>query len=99
MRPLLLLAVALATLRADTYPRQPGIDVQHYIFSVTLSDDTDEIAGETTVSVRFVHDGVREVALDLAAPMIVSEATEPYRREAEKVVFSLEKAPNLNEIR
>src|SRR5437763_63459 len=62
MRPLLLAALALSALRADTYPRQPGIDVQHYIFRVTLADDTDEIAGETTVSVH-AKEGDRDVAL------------------------------------
>ena len=62
MRTLLLLALGIcAALHADTYPRQPGIDVQHYVFRITLSDDTDEIAGETTVTVRFVKDGVTRV--------------------------------------
>ena len=42
----LILACA-APLSADNYPRQPGVDVQSYTFRVTLSDDTDEIAGET----------------------------------------------------
>ena len=42
---------------ADSYPRQPGIDVQHYVFRVSLSDDRDDISGETTVVVRFVKDG------------------------------------------
>ncbi len=60
---------------ADTYPRQPGIDARHYIFRLTLSDDTDEIAGDATVEFRFVQDGVSEVALDLAAPMTVTEVT------------------------
>jgi hypothetical protein len=53
--------------RADHYPRQPGIDAQHYAFRVTLSDDTDEIEGETTVSLRFVS-GVDGFWLDLASP-------------------------------
>ena len=43
---------------ADNYPRQPGIDVQHYIFRVTLSDDNDEITGETTVAIKFVTDEI-----------------------------------------
>ena len=48
MRTLLLLTLGIcAALHADTYPRQPGIDVQHYVFRITLTDDTDEIAGET----------------------------------------------------
>ena len=57
MRALLLFGLC-AALHADQYPRQPGIDVQHYVFRVTLSDETDEIEGETTVTVRFVQDNV-----------------------------------------
>jgi aminopeptidase N len=60
----LLAAIPIA---ADTYPRQPGIHAQHYAFRVTLSDDTDEIAGEATVEFRFLQDGVREISLDLAS--------------------------------
>src|SRR6185436_1558800 len=40
---------------ADTYPRQLAIDVQHYVFRVVLNDENSEIAGETTVRVRFVN--------------------------------------------
>jgi len=88
MRPLLLAALALSALHADTYPRQSGIDVQHYVFRVTLADDTDEIVGETTITVR-AKDGVRELALDLAAPMVVSEVSAPFRRETDRVVVTL----------
>jgi len=65
--PLVVFLVAIQ-LAADTYPRQPGIDSQHYIFRITLSDDSDEITGETTAEFRFVKDGVTEIALDLASP-------------------------------
>ena len=65
-------AVALAAVvgrpaGADTYPRQPGVDVLHYAFRLTLSDDTDAIEGEATVAVR-VAAGVGTLALDLAQP-------------------------------
>ncbi len=62
----LLLAWAAAGL-ADTYPRQPGVDVQHYTFRVGLGDDSDEVLGETTVSARFAAEGVKELTLDLAS--------------------------------
>lgn len=88
MRYLVLSVLVATALRADSYPRQPGIDVQHYVFRVTLSDDTDEIAGEATVTVR-VKEGVHELALDLAAPMVVSDVSAPYRREANRVVVML----------
>ncbi len=62
------LAVAWAsTAPADTYPRQPGIDVQHYAFKVGLRDETDAIDGEATVAVRFAAEGVATVALDFAS--------------------------------
>ncbi len=62
----LALAWAAAGL-ADTYPRQAGVDVQHYTFRVGLGDDSDEVLGETTVSVRFAAEGVKELTLDLAS--------------------------------
>ena len=61
------LAFCVSLVFADTYQRQPGVDVQHYVFRVTLSDDDDEIAGETTVTLRFVKDGLTEFWLDLAS--------------------------------
>ena len=59
-RALLVVFLLASSLCADTYPRQPGVDVQHYIFRVTLGDDSDAISGETTVTVRFVEDGLAE---------------------------------------
>jgi len=50
---------------ADTYPRQPGVDVEEYVFRLSLLDDTDDIRGLTTVEVRFVEDGVVAIYLDL----------------------------------
>lgn len=56
-----------ATAGADTYLRQPGVDVQHYTFRVALRDESDEIEGEATVAVRFAADGVGMLALDLTS--------------------------------
>ncbi len=50
---------------ADSYPKNPKIDVIDYVFKLELSDSTDEIAGEATVDVRFLGEGVSEVRLDL----------------------------------
>src|SRR5947209_18582117 len=98
MKTLLLVGLGVcALLQADTYPRQPGVDVQHYVFRVTLSDDTDQIAGETTVTVRFVQPGVTQFALDLAGGMTVAEVNTPFRREAERLVIPLPAAPAAGE--
>jgi aminopeptidase N len=94
------LALFLAPpLAADNYPRQPGIDVQSYIFRITLSDDTDEIVGETTVDVRFVQDGLPSFSLDLATPangkgMTVSSVTSdgaavPFTHRNDRLLITL----------
>src|SRR5947207_2084046 len=54
--------------RADTYPRQPGVDAWHYIFRIELSDASPEITGEATVDLRVTRDDLREIVLDLASP-------------------------------
>lgn len=51
----------------DNYQRQPSIDIQHYVFRVDLGDASDEVAGETTVAVRFTQDHVSSFWLDLAS--------------------------------
>lgn len=55
-----------AVLAADTYPRQAGIDVIHYVFRLGLTDASNAITGETTVTVRYLRDGVADLTLDLA---------------------------------
>ena len=94
---------------ADNYPRQPGIDVQHYIFRVTLNDDNDEIAGETTAALKFVRDGVTEVALDLTSAsegkgMTVTEVTSgnaalKYAHDGDRLRIRLPTAPKTGDVR
>ncbi|MEM7416075.1 MAG: M1 family metallopeptidase [Gemmatimonadota bacterium] len=49
----------------DDYPRRIGIDVEHYRFELTLTDDTDRIRGRATVRVRYTSAGVTSLPLDL----------------------------------
>jgi len=63
-----LLLVTLASW-ADTYPRQAGVDVEHYVFQIALSDLTNEIRGEARVDFRV--SGARELYLDFGAGMMV----------------------------
>lgn len=53
----------------DTYPRQPGVDVQHYKFSLALNDSTNEISGDAVITVRFTKSGLTSFFLDLATPV------------------------------
>jgi len=100
--------LAAATVAADTYPRQPGIDAEHYVFRLTLGDETDEIAGEATVTLRFLHDGVGEAALDLASPangkgMQVTEVTSggkavTYTHQSDRLRISFDTAPHAGDL-
>lgn len=49
----------------DEYPKNPNIDVLHYVFRITLSDRTDAIEAQATVEVRYREDGVAVLRLDL----------------------------------
>jgi len=94
---------------ADTYLRQPGVDAQHYIFRVTLRDDTDEIEGEASVTLRFLNDGLQQFALDLASVvngkgMTVSEvssggAAVQYTHTADRLLINLPTPSKAGELR
>ena len=69
---LLLLAIALTLspplVRADTYPRQPAVDAEHYVFRLTmLTTQSNAIEGEATVRLRVAHAGVSDAMLDLTS--------------------------------
>src|ERR1035441_2716717 len=103
----LLLCASLAL--ADNYPRQPAIDVLHYTFRIVLSDANDEVAGETTVDLRFLQAGVTHFALDLTSlkdgkGMTVAQvtsrgATLPFRHSADRLAITLDSAPEPGESR
>ena len=68
----LLLAIALTLspplVRADTYPRQPAVDAEHYVFRLTmLTTQSNAIEGEATVRLRVAHAGVSDAMLDLTS--------------------------------
>jgi aminopeptidase N len=78
-----------ARVAADTYPRQPGVDAEHYVFRLTLSDSSPEIVGDASIVVRLTSDTVREVVLDLTSAhdgraMTVTAAT----RDGAPVTFT-----------
>ena len=70
----LTLLLAAAPGGADTYPRQPGIDIENYRFELALSDDSDEIVGRTTVTFRLQTDNVEAIELDLIGKETGGEA-------------------------
>lgn len=65
---LALTALMGAVPAADTYPRQAGVDAQHYVFRLSLlTGDSNEIQGDATVTLRLMTTGIREVWLDLTS--------------------------------
>lgn len=66
MRILLAAILVLFGRVPDTYPRQ-AIDVEHYRFAVTLTDQSDRIEGEARVRFTATRAGLTAVALDLAS--------------------------------
>ncbi len=61
----ILLAASSCLAQTDPYPRDPDLDVQHYRFELTLSDDTDVVQGRAAVRVRFRQAGKTSFTLDL----------------------------------
>jgi aminopeptidase N len=62
------LLLATAHPHADTYPRQPGVDAEHYVFRLTLlTSDSNEIQGQASVRLRITANGLREAFLDLTS--------------------------------
>jgi aminopeptidase N len=105
--PIFLIALRFA--QADVYPRQPGVDVQHYVFRIVLRDDSDSIAGETAVTVRFVRNSLPEWWLDLASAahgkgMAVSSVESggegvPYAQAADRLRIDLRPPSKTGELR
>jgi aminopeptidase N len=103
------LVVAAVPALADTYPRQSQVDAVHYAFRLTLGDDSNEIAGEATITLQFTGAGVASVALDLASAadgkgMTVTEVTSagapvPFRHDANRLVLTLGASPRAGERR
>jgi aminopeptidase N len=56
-----------ASVTADTYPRQTGVDAEHYVFRLTLSDTSPEITGDASITVRLTADNVKALVLDLTS--------------------------------
>lgn len=109
---LLLTAITFSLAQADTYPKNPRIDILHYAFRIGLSDETDVIQCEATVTVRFLTTGTDLLRLDLikATPalngkgMTVSQVTSDgkpltFVHENDELKISLPAASEANQQR
>ncbi len=49
----------------DNYPKNPDIDIVHYVFELSLTEQSDTITGKATVEILFRKQGTAQVRLDL----------------------------------
>ncbi len=80
---------------ADTYTRQPSVDVLHYDISIEFSDVSDAIAGTTRIQVRMQSDSVSRMWLDFADMVIdrflVQGITKPFVYREGRLSFDLDR--------
>jgi len=57
--------LVLQTSYADNYPRNYSVDIIHYAFELSLSDQSDEILGKASITVLCKQNGVKQIRLDL----------------------------------
>lgn len=106
------LFVFVPSVFADQYPFNYHIDIQHYIFTLTLSDDTDEIIGTTSIKILFKSNDVSQFRLDFSnrtkerlgkgmeVSAIRSEDTKlKFRHQDDALVIKMDQPTNKGEIR
>jgi aminopeptidase N len=66
-RTLTLIAIILSYTNsfADNYPRNYSIDILHYAFNLSFSDNTDEILGKASITIQFKKNDTKQIRLDL----------------------------------
>ena len=86
---------------ADTYVRQPSIDVIHYDISLELSDTLDSIKGTAKIRVLMRNDGVSHMWLDFEEMDVdrlkVQEIERPFTHRDGRLAFNLGRAYSKNE--
>lgn len=59
------LLITSCVARADPYPVDKRIDIEHYLFDIRLSDEDDVIAVDATIDALILDPAVRKLRLDL----------------------------------
>jgi aminopeptidase N len=88
--------------RADTYVRQPSVDVIHYDISIELADTSDSIRGTTKVHVLMRSEGVSGMWLDFADmdvdQLLVRGSERPFTHRDGRLSFDFDRKYSKNEI-
>ncbi len=91
---------------ADKYPRNYSVDIIHYRFELSLSDNSDEIFGKASITVLFKKNDVKQIRFDLvnrtelrkAKGMVIESITwgngpVPFTHTNDEVLIQLPSAP------
>ena len=65
IRPLLAVFAVAVLPTVDDYPKNPHIDIERYVFDITLNDANDSLAASATIVAKFLADGITTLRLDL----------------------------------
>ncbi len=65
IRPLLAVFAVAVLPTVDDYPKNPHIDIERYVFDLTLNDANDSLAASATIVAKFLADGITTLRLDL----------------------------------
>jgi aminopeptidase N len=89
-------------LKADTYQRQPSIDVVHYQIALELNDNSDSIAGTTRIQVMMTRDQVTGMWLDFSDMAVdslkVGGISRPFTYRDGKLAFEFGRPYSRHEI-
>ncbi len=87
---------------ADTYVRQPSIDIMHYSISIELSETSDSITGITKVHVQMRNASVSGMWLDFADmkvdKLLVEGGERPFLHRDGRLSFDFGRTYSRNEI-
>jgi aminopeptidase N len=86
---------------ADTYIRQPSIDIIHYDISFSLTDSADSISGTAKISIRIRKDGTSGMWLDFkdmtVDKLLVDGNVRNFEHRNSRMEFEFGKTLNRNE--
>jgi aminopeptidase N len=92
----------VASSRADTYVRQPSVDVIHYDISVELADTSNSITGTTKIHVLMRNETVSGMWLDFADMVVdklrIGGIDRPFTYREGRLSFNFGRAYSRNEV-
>ena len=95
---------------ADGYPRNCAIDMIHYAFNLTFSDQTDEMKGIASITFQCKQKDIRQIRLDLinqadkwkgkgmnVQSVLLNNKALQFTHKNDELLIQLESAPAINE--